>query len=237
MRILAVDRNVIVRVGLRSALQDVEGVQQVLDTSDPDEALDVVKNESIDAVLLEAGQPNRNLAPLIAELARRSVVVIMTHVGDPTVLSAAFAAGASGYMVHGSLEPAGIVDLLNVCRSGCKVVSGVAMSEVSATTQDIDHSAGTCRGGGGAHRGPVGGHLSVREVEVMDLIAEGLGNRDLAARLYLSEKTVKNHVTRIFVKLGVETRSQAIVTWLRMSQEASGAVGRPHLKKRVFISA
>jgi predicted ArsR family transcriptional regulator len=59
----------------------------------------------------------------------------------------------------------------------------------------------------------------------MDLVADGLSNREVAARLFISEKTVKNHVNSLFAKLGVTTRSQAIVRWLQQGPDPGSAVG------------
>lgn len=74
--------------------------------------------------------------------------------------------------------------------------------------------AGTRRPTPGLHSGAWRDALSPRECEVMDLVAEGLDNNEIAARLDVSVKTVKNHITSIFAKLGVRTRAQAVVRWL-----------------------
>jgi DNA-binding CsgD family transcriptional regulator len=73
--------------------------------------------------------------------------------------------------------------------------------------------------------------LSPRESEVMDRMAEGMDNCEIARRLVLSEKTVKNHINHIFAKLGVRNRAQAIVLWLRCGASAAGNVTGPALQQ------
>jgi DNA-binding NarL/FixJ family response regulator len=71
--------------------------------------------------------------------------------------------------------------------------------------------------------------LSPREGEVMDLVSEGLTNRQIASRCFLSEKTVKNHVNRIFAKLAVTSRAEAVSLWLRPGPAPGGPVGPARL--------
>lgn len=200
MRILAVDDNPIIRMGLRTLLEGTDGVTAVTETGDPDEAVAQVEAGTVDVVLLDVRMPRVSGLELLPRLSAGATVVMLTHDDDPATLSEAIDAGASGYLVHGALEPRAMVHAIQLCRDGSQVVSGV-----------------TAAAAGGSAAEPVRaqrGLLSPRESEVMDLVAQGLSNREVAARLFLSEKTVKNHVNSLFAKLGVTTRSQAIVRWI-----------------------
>ena len=207
MRILAVDDNPIVRMGLRVLLEGTPDVTAVLDTGDPEEAVARVAAGEVDVVLLDVRMPHVNGVELVPRLSG-ATVVMLTHVDDPATAARAIAAGAAGYLVHAALEPTAMMDAIRLCRNGSQVVSGV--------TAGIPADPGS--GAGSAVRNL----LSRREAEVMDLIAQGLSNREAAKRLFVSEKTVKNHVNSMFAKLGVTTRSQAIVQWIQHDSSHSG---------------
>lgn len=211
MRILAVDDNPIIRMGLRTLLDGIEGVASVTDTGDPEEAVAQVRAGHVDVVLLDVRMPLMSGLELLPRLSD-ATVVMLTHTDDASTVSEALAAGAAGYLVHGALEPAAMVDAIRLCRNGSQVVSGVTAAPISM---------GTVPGRSPAVRSL----LSAREAEVMDLVADGLSNGEVAALLFISEKTVKNHVNSLFAKLGVTTRSQAIVRWLQSGPESTSAVG------------
>ena len=207
MRILAVDDNPIIRMGLRTLLDGAQGVTSVLDTGDPDEAVAHVRAGGVDVVLLDVRMPRMSGLELLPRLAG-ATVVMLTHTDDPATVSEALAAGAAGYLVHGALEPDAMVDAIRLCRNGSQVVSGVSTAP-AVPGRGLD----------------VRDLLSRREAEVMDLVADGLSNGEVAARLFISEKTVKNHVNSLFAKLGVTTRSQAIVRWLQRDPDHGRAKG------------
>jgi DNA-binding NarL/FixJ family response regulator len=210
MRILTVDDNPIIRMGLRSLLEGTDGVTSVDDTGDPEEAVARVDSGQVDVVLLDVRMPLMSGLELLPRLSG-ATVVMLTHTDDPAAVSEAIAAGAAGYLVHGALEPAAMLDAIRLCRNGSQVVSGVSTVR-SAPPAPAAVSA-------------VHSLLSPREKEVMDLVADGLANREIAALLFLSEKTVKNHVNSMFAKLGVTTRSQAIVRWLQGGPSAGRTLG------------
>lgn len=218
MRILTVDDNPIIRMGLRALLEGADGVTSVTETADPDEAAAQVEAGAVDVVLLDVRMPRVSGLALLPRLSGGATVIMLTHDDDPTTLSEAIAAGAAGYLVHGALDPRAIVHAIQLCWDGSQVISGVSPAPAGTVTSEPPQ----------AERGP----LSPRESEVMDLVAEGLSNREVAARLFLSEKTVRNHLNRLFIKLGVTTRSQAIVRWIHRAPRSSGATdpagtGRP----------
>lgn len=227
MRILTVDDNAIIRIGLRSALGSVEGVDAVLDTDDAAEAERLATDGAIDVVLLDIQMPGTTGLELLPRLVPHVPVVMLTNTEDSAVLSEAMSAGACGYLVHGTFSPAAMVEVIHACMRGSAVVAGVQRIEsavspdsaAAANAQGGAAPAGVARGDGALVHDSIPntqrGSLSTREAEVMDLVSEGLSNGEIAAKLFLSEKTVKNHINSIFAKLGVSTRARAISLWLR----------------------
>ncbi|ROR72664.1 response regulator transcription factor [Bogoriella caseilytica] len=238
MRILTVDDNAIIRIGLRSALGSVEGVDAVLDTDDAAEAERLAADGAVDVVLLDIQMPVTSGLELLPRLVPHVPVVMLTNTEDSAVLSEAMSAGACGYLVHGTFSPAAMVEVIHACMRGSAVVAGVQRHESSNSPGSPDSAAvvsvlngapapvAAKSGVPSALDGMAGtqrGSLSTREAEVMDLVAEGLSNGEIAAKLFLSEKTVKNHINSIFAKLGVSTRARAISLWLRHSGVGPGA--------------
>ncbi|WP_407320862.1 response regulator transcription factor [Isoptericola halotolerans] len=205
MRVLAVDDNPIVRMGLRTLLDGTDGVS-VVDTDDPEEAVARTRGGEVDVVLLDVRMPRVSGLDLLPRLSG-APVVMLTHLDDPSTASRSLAAGAAGYLVHGSLEPAALVEAIRLCRHGSQVVAGVGAVVPPRPAPSVRSL------------------LSRREAEVMDQVAAGLSNAEVAGHLYISPKTVKNHVNSLFAKLGVTTRSQAIVRWIQEGTPAGGTEG------------
>ncbi|GAB2451715.1 response regulator transcription factor [Xylanimonas ulmi] len=223
---LTVDDNEIIRIGLRAALEGLDGVDRVLDTADPDEARRLVEDGAVDVVLLDVQMPQTSGLDLLPRLAARVPVVMLTHRDDAETLRMAMGAGASGYLVHGALGPAQMADAIRVAVGGSAVVAGAAPRWDVRPHEDTDGRDAVSAAA--AHAG-----LSERETSVMVAIAEGLGNAEIAGSLFLAPKTVKNNVNRIFAKLGVRTRPQAILRWqdlLRASAPTSPPCQAPPIR-------
>lgn len=197
MRVLVADDNAFIRMGLRAALESQPDVDAVLEAADGAEALERV--DGVDVVLLDVRMPVRDGLDVLPELSAVATVIMLTNTDTVETAARAMHSGASGYIIHGALDPSGIAAAIRTCLSGGTVMAGLDPWPVSATSRTV----------GRADCG-----LSQREAEIMDLIAQGLTNAELADRLFLSEKTVKNHINRIFAKLRVANRAQAMATWL-----------------------
>lgn len=223
MRILTVDDNAIIRIGLRVALEVLDDVDLILDTDDPDEAERLVRSGDVDVVLLDVQMPRTSGIELLPRLVAHVPVVMLTHRDDSETLSEAMSAGASGYLVHGALEPAAMLGAVRAALQGRPVVAGAApvWNPVAPVAPGDRPRAGDVAGAA-ARAG-----LSEREASVMAAIAEGLGNAEIAARFYLAPKTVKNNVNRIFGKLGVTSRAQAILRWQELVGRTPGAGSDP----------
>ncbi|WP_418277916.1 response regulator [Isoptericola jiangsuensis] len=212
MRILTVDDNALIRLGVRAALETFDEVESVAETDDPAVALDMVSSGAVDVVLLDVRMPKASGLDLLPRLSQHVTVVMLTHTEDSEVLQEAMASGAAGYIVHGSLPPEEMVNVLRLCAAGSQVVTGIPV------TWGARGEAGSSPEASGPITPPMHDFgLSPREHEVMQAIALGLSNPEIAESLVLSEKTVKNHVNSIFAKLAVSSRSQAMVRWLGAS--------------------
>jgi len=186
-KVLIDERNPVLRMGLEALLGAVPGLDVVGVPGEPD------------VVVLGAAEP-----PLeeIAELAGGPRVVVLTSADDPRVLARTIEAGAHSCLVHGHFEPA---DLITVVLDAVRGASHLSPPVVTALVQHL-HGARAGRSG-----------LTQREAEIMELVAAGLGNRAIAARLFISEKTVKNHVHSIYRRLRADGRAHAVARWREWS--------------------
>lgn len=126
-------------------------------------------------------------------------VVMLTGADDERTIREAMASGAKGYLVNGEYGEAELRAALSMCPKGGKVLSPTASELTSGAPTD----PGTRF------------EFTPRERGLMEALSEGLSNQQIARRLFLSEKTVKNHLNRMYVKMGVGSRAEAIVAWLR----------------------
>lgn len=225
--VLVVDDNAIIRLGVRAALESSDDVALVLDTDDLVEAVEIVRRGDVEAVLLDVRLADSNGLDALPDLVEHARVLMLTHTDDQGSLGRAMAGGASGYVVHGALGPRGIVAALRTCVAGGTVVAGIAVpwSPVEAAVEAA-HGSGSAPGHGAGSEGGAGDRsirrrLTEREREVMEVIAQGLTNREIARRLFVTEKTVKNYVNTVFGKLGVTSRGEAIARWLDSRESAA----------------
>lgn len=202
MRVLVVDDNPVVRLGLATMLADVDLVAEVLEASNGVEALRVLDGGDVDAVFLDVRMPVLDGLGVLERLDGSVPVVMLTHSEEPDVIAEALRRGARGYLVHGAFGEGELVSALTTCVNGGMVLSPAAVDVAVRGTAGVSEPA----------RPDLG--LTDRECELLDALADGLSNAAIAQRLFVTEKTVKNHLNRIYPKLGVSTRSEAIVMWL-----------------------
>ncbi|MEU3744172.1 MULTISPECIES: response regulator [Streptomyces] len=204
-RVLLVDDHEVVRRGLRDLIDDEPDMEVVGEAATAEQALARGPALRPDVAVLDVRLPDGDGISVCRELRSRMPEVaclMLTSFDDEDALLDAIMAGASGYVlkqIKGS-------DLVAAVRT---VATGQSMLD-PATTARLMHSLRDPE----AAKPPEDERLAVlsdRERSVLDLIGEGLTNRQIAKRLYLSEKTVKNHISRLLGKLGVERRVQAAV--------------------------
>ncbi|CAI9415482.1 response regulator [Nocardioides sp. T2.26MG-1] len=206
-RTLIVDDNPVVRTGLRSLLETSGDIEIVGEAGDGILAESMVHQLKPDVVLLDVRMPRRDGVQTARAIAGETTVIMLTFTEEPEHIRAALAAGASGYLVHGSFDASTLVHTVRQAALGAGAFSRQALEAIRGAGAHDDADAERRR-----RQQEFG--LSERQVELMDLIARGLTNAEIARELFLAEKTVKNHVNAIFGKLVVTNRSEAIAVWL-----------------------
>lgn len=211
VRVLIADDHAMVRDGLHWALEHA-GYDVVGEAADGQEAVDMAEDLRPDLVLMDLSLPVLSgvaATKRIRALVPTTKVVALSMLSDETAVSSALAAGAVGYLVKDSTT-AEIVSALGqvmVAPPGKLVVSPSA----ATVTSDSDHAAQIARQPSGSR--PI---ISKREEEVLRLVATGASIPEVGRRLYISAKTVKNHLSSIYQKLDSHDRAQAVLKAVRM---------------------
>jgi DNA-binding NarL/FixJ family response regulator len=203
IRILIIDDNAVVRRGVAAVLEAADDMVVVGEASNGKEGIALVHSLGPDVVLCDIRMPVMDGITAVETLSKHAKVMMLTYADDEAQVAGAIRAGASGYLVHGRFEPDELESSVRDLVGGRKVLSP---SVVPAVFDAIQHPAGGTPAAGSG--------LTQREQEIMNLLAKGRSNPEIASELFLSEKTVKNHVNHIYAKLGVSSRAQAIAHWL-----------------------
>jgi DNA-binding NarL/FixJ family response regulator len=195
IKLLIADDHPVVRDGLSAMFSRDPEFEVVAEAADGAEAVRLAQVYEPDVILMDLRMPGMDGLSAIIELARRGVaarvLVLTTYDTDSHVLPA-IDAGATGYL----LKDAPRDELLRAVRAAAH---GQAVLSPSVATRLMSR-----------FRAPGPGPLSQRELEVLELVAAGNTNREAAARLFLSEATVKTHLMNIYAKLGVSDRAAAV---------------------------
>lgn len=199
LRVLIVDENPVMELGLRSLLTGHPGIEVVGDTPD--------------VILLGVSPLDAERVRVTARDAGRARIVLLSSAAEPSELSFALAAGAHSCLLYGHFDRGELAEVILATAAGQSRLSAPVVSGLVAWLH---------RGGSMSPR-PVTAGLTSREAEVMGLISGGLSNRGIADRLFISEKTVKNHVHSIYKRLGAVDRDHAIRRWRDVR-----AAGRAH---------
>ncbi len=204
MRILIADDEAMVRAGLRMLIDSEPDMRVVAEASDGAEAVEAVRRARPDVVLMDIRMPRLDglaAARTILERPEAPRIVMLTTFGEDEYLYEALRLGTSGFL----LKVAPPEQLLQALRA---VAEGKALIDPAVTRRVIEAFA---RPPGAGQRPPQLDELTPRELEVLRLLAGGLSNAEIAAALIVSAATVKTHVNRILMKLGLRDRTQAVV--------------------------
>ena len=204
IRICLVDDQALVRGGLRALLGLFDGIEVVAEAEDGEAAVAAVLSSNPDVLLLDVRMPKLNGVDVLEVLAKQNRLpptLLLTTFEDDAALVCGVRAGARGYLLKGVL-PETLIEAIRVLAAGgtylySPPVSATARTSVKGSWRD------------NAFDTPES--LTEREREVLRLMASGIGNREIADALLLSEGTVKNHISSIFSKLGVTDRTKAVL--------------------------
>jgi len=206
VRVVLADDQALVRTGFRMILAETDDIEVVGEAADGDEAVRVTAVARPDVVLMDVRMPGTDGIAATRRIRAAGAaprVLILTTFDLDEYVYAGLRAGASGFLLKDALAP----ELISAVRV---VASGEAVVAPTATRRLIERFIGD---------GPESGWpslvafdvLTAREREVLTLIARGLANAEIAQRLFLSEGTVKTHVSRLLAKLGLRDRLQAVI--------------------------
>ncbi|MFI0357277.1 response regulator [Actinomadura sp. 9N407] len=195
--LLIVDDHPVVRDGLRGMFAATPGFDVLAEAADGREAVTLAADLLPDVILMDLRMPGGGGVEAITELGRRGlpckVLVLTTYDTDSDTIPA-IEAGATGYL----LKDAPREELFNAVRAAAEGRTVLSPAIASRLVSRV--------------RGPRNETLSTREREVLGLVARGTSNREIAAELFISEATVKTHLTHLYAKLGVKDRAAAVAT-------------------------
>lgn len=204
LRVAIVDDDPFVLHALRAYLSSDERIEVASTFSRAADALAFLHKIRVDVLLTDVRMPEMDGLELLTRVRRqwpRTAVVVLTSFDDDEALAEALAAGARAYLLK-TVHGAEISDVVRAVASG-----RVLLDERTVTRRRADHDDPTA-------------DLTNAERKVLDLIGDGLSNREIGERLGVAEKTVKNHITSLLAKMGLQRRTQ-VAAWVA-GQRASG---------------
>jgi NarL family two-component system response regulator YdfI len=203
IRILIVDDHLVVREGLRTILEVTQDLVPIGEAADGAEAVRLAGELSPDVVLMDLRMPGVDGIEAIRQIKAHYPhveIVILTTYDDDEYIVQGLRAGARGYLLKDAGRQVLFESIRAAARGESLLPSAVVDKVLARLTKPEPVEPGT---------------LSARESEVLELLAEGAANKEIAAHLHITERTVKAHVTSIFNKLGVNSRAEAVAVALR----------------------
>jgi DNA-binding NarL/FixJ family response regulator len=200
--VMLVDDHTMLRQGLRRSLE-LEGIPVVAEASNGEEAIKIALETKPNVVLMDVSMPQIDgieaTRRLMAADNRQRVVILTMHI-DRDVIERAMKAGAVGYMTKDSTVKE-VVMAVKLAANGDRILSPRLAELMLAEATSVDDPVSI---------------LTNREEELLQLIADGLATSEVATSMYISQKTVKNHLASIYEKLQARDRTQAVLTAVKM---------------------
>jgi len=208
IRVLLAEDHVVVREGTRELIRLEPDMEVVGEASDGAEAIELVNKLQPDVVIMDIAMPKVNgieATKQIKALHPNTVVLVLTAYDNDQYIFALLEAGAAGYLLK-NVRGDELIDAIRAVHAGESVLHpAVARRVICRMVSPISSHL----------EERVAAPLSEREMEVLNLAAKGLSNKDIAEQLFLSPRTVQAHLGSIFNKLGVASRTEAILYGLR----------------------
>jgi len=210
LRVFLLDDHEIVRTGLRSLLEATDDIVVVGEAGTVAEALARIPPTRPEVAILDVRLPDGSGVEVCREVRSRNpeiACVMLTSYADDEALFAAIMAGAAGYVLK-QVEGTNLVEDVRRVAAGQSLLDPVITERVLTRLRK------------GPEEDPRLASLTAQERRILDLIAEGKTNRQIAGELYLAEKTVKNYVSNVLSKLGMERRTQAATYAARLDERS-----------------
>lgn len=204
IRVLIADDHTMVRQGLKQILELEEDITVVAQAANGGEAVRMAKENSPDVILMDINMPEVNGIQAIKDIKQEKInskIIVLTIHEDREYLFKTIQMGAEGYVLKDA-EPSVLIEAIRNVHNGQTYIQSTMTSELVKEFNRVTLHEKNKHDDN---------NLTSREIEVLQLIAEGLINKEIAKQLYISEKTVKNHVSNIFKKLNVSDRTQAAI--------------------------
>lgn len=217
IRIVLIDDHKLFREGVKRILEFEPSFNVVAEGADGSVASKLVKENNPDVVLMDINMPEINGVQATADLVRyfpNSKVIILSIHDDESYVTHALKTGAQGYLLK-EMDSDSLIEAIKVVSDGGSYLHPkVTHNLVKEYRRLAKENASSITDKGIEYRKPL--HLlTKRECQVLQLLADGKSNRAVAETLYISEKTVKNHVSNILQKMNVNDRTQAVVSAIR----------------------
>jgi len=212
INILIVDDNFVARRGLRSFLEMESDIAVLGEASTGRAAVEWLKSNLADVILMDVRMPDTDGIVATAEIMKlkpETKVLMLTVVEEQATLLRALLAGAKGYLVYGRFSPDELAEAIRAIANGEMVTRPPVSSAL------LDNIQSHINGFHDIAEMESMESLTDREKEILNLIALGKGNREIADTLNIEEKTVKNHINNIYSKLQIKSRYEAISYMLR----------------------
>ena len=209
IRTLIVDDDPFVRMSLQTILEAQADIEVCALGADGDEAVALYERERPDVLLMDIQMPGSgglDAAERILGAHAGARIVFLTTFSDDEYIVRALRLGAKGYLIK--QEVATIAPALRTVIAGQSVLGGEVLDRMDALMRAGDAAAP-------ASAFEMNDDLTEREMAVVGLVAEGLDNKEIAAKLYLSEGTVRNHISAVLQKLDLKNRTQLVVRYYR----------------------
>ncbi|MDY6917156.1 MAG: response regulator transcription factor [Chloroflexota bacterium] len=208
-RILIADDHPLLREAIRSAFEQHDDIEVLAEASDGDEAVSLCSKLKPDVVVMDIVMPRLSgieATKQIRKVSPGTAVLILTAYDDDRYVIGLLEAGAAGYLLK-SARGQDLVEAVRTVRAGESVLHPTIIAKILKHRMHQNQT--------GAAERKIAEPLSERESEILKLAARGMSNKDIAAELFLSVRTVKAHLSNIFNKLGVASRTEAIVKGVR----------------------
>lgn len=208
IKVLVVDDHSLLRQGLVSLLEMSEDIKVIGQATDGLEAIEMAEKLRPDVILMDVNMPNLNGIEATKEIVKRlpgSNVLCLSIHDDEEYIAEMIRVGAKGYILKDS-EPSSVVQAVYRLVAGETFFPSNLMRKVMTRFHQLVNKNPTP-----SVKAEEISHLTPRELEVLQCIVDGLSNKEISSILFISEKTVKNHITNLFRKINVSDRTQAAV--------------------------
>lgn len=219
---MIVDDHPVVRMGVKTSLEQTRDIRVVAEAESGEQALRVVAAVRPSVILMDIGLPGIDgieTTYRIRQLNNDAKIIMLTSRDSEDEIATSIAAGAAGYCLKGG-EPERLQLAIRSVHAGAiwfdSLVGQKITSEYCRNRMEQRHKQVETAGNGGGNGAERFNNLSDRELEVLELLAAGCSNQEMAGQLHISLPTIKTHVRNIFKRLGVEDRTQAAVKAIRM---------------------